>query len=282
APGRLFERGEPGGLVADAGGGSVEAPIDSGAQAGRRQPRARPQPPPQGIRLTIQVMDGQLLRVLGETEDALLASGLPIFSRAGMLVEPVAETMSASDGRTTTVARLRELSPESFLGPAAESAAFQKYDRKRNQWVDTDPPLRHVRVILASERRWRFPHVSGVITTPTLRPDGSLLSEPGYDPETELYLQPGLQLPPIPGHPTKDQPHAALELLIDLLAEFSFKRIGGERERRLNRSVALSGQLTPLVRGSLPTAPMHLIGAHMAGTGKSYLVDTDRRIVPQL
>ena len=182
--------------------------------------------------------------------------------------------MSASDGRTTTVARLRELSPESVLGPAAESATFQKYDRKRNQWVDTDPPLRHVRVILASERRWRFPHVSGVITTPTLRPDGSLLAEPGYDPETELYLQPGLQLPPIPDHPTKDQALAALKLLIDLLSEFSFKRIGGEHERRLNRSVALSGQLTPLVRGSLPTAPMHLITAHMAGTGKSYLVDT--------
>ena len=43
---------------------------------------------------------------------------------------------------------------------------------------------------------------------------------------------------------------------------------------RLNRSVALSGLLTPLVRGSLPTAPMHLTTAHMPGTGKSYLVDT--------
>ena len=271
---RLYEAAETCGLVADDGAASVLATIDSGAEAGRKQPRTRPQPPPQGARPTIQVMDGQLLRILGETEDALLASGLPVFSRAGMLVEPVAENMSASDGRKTVVARLRELSPESFLGPAAESAAFQKYDRKRNQWVDTDPPLRHVRVILASERRWRFPHVSGVITTPTLRPDGSLLTDPGYDPETELYLLLGLQLPPIPEHPTKDQAFAALKLLIDLLCEFSFKRIGGEHEKRLNRSVALSGVLTALVRGSLPTAPMHLIRAHMAGTGKSYLVDT--------
>jgi putative DNA primase/helicase len=223
-------------------------------------------------------MDGQLLRILGETEDALLASGLPIFSRAGMLVEPVAETMSASDGRKTVVARLRPLSPESFLGPAAESAAFQKYDRKRNQWVDTDPPLRHMRVILASERRWRFPHVSGVITTPTLRPDGSLLIDPGHDPETELYLLPGFQLPPIPEHPTKDQALTALKLLIDLLSEFSFKRIGGEHEKKLNRSVALSGLLTALVRGSLPTSPMQLVRAHMAGTGKSYLVDTTAMI----
>src|SRR5262249_33956109 len=271
---RLFEAAEICRLVADDGAQQAWATIDSGAAAGRQPPRTRPQPPPQGTaRPTIQIMDGQLLRVLGETEDALLASGLPIFSRAGMLVEPVTENMSAADGRKTVVARLRELSPESFLGPAAESATFRKYDRRRNQWVDTDPPLRHMRVILASERRWPFPHVSGVITAPTLRPDGSLLADPGYDSETELYLLSGFQIPPIPERPTKDQALAALKLLIDLLSEFSFKRIGGEHEKRLNRSVALSGLLTALVRGSLPTAPMLLVRAHMAGTGKSYLID---------
>src|SRR5262249_59923665 len=85
----------------------------------------------------------------------------------------------------------------------------------------------------------------------------------------------GIKCPPIPEHPTKDQALVALELLIGLLSEFGFKRsIGGEDELRLNRSVALSGLLTPLVRGSLPTAPMHLIGAHMAGTGKSHLLGT--------
>jgi Bifunctional DNA primase/polymerase, N-terminal len=272
---RLFEAAETCRLVADDGAAAALATIDSGIMDGKKQPRTRPQPLSQGgIRPTIQIMDGQLLRVLGETEDALLASGLPIFSRAGMLVEPVTENMSAADGRKTVVARLRELSAESFLGPAAESATFQKYDRRRNQWVDTDPPLRHMRVILASERRWPFPHVSGVITAPTLRPDGSLLAEPGYDPGTELYLSPGFQIPPIPEHPTRDQALAALKLLIDLLSEFSFKRIGGEHEKRLNRSVALSGLLTALVRGSLPTAPMLLVRAHMAGTGKSYLIDT--------
>ena len=272
---RLFEAAQICGLVADDGAQQVWATIDSGAAAGRQQPRTRPQSPLRsGTRSTIQLADGELLRILTEIEDALLTSGSPVFSRAGRLVEPVAETMTASDGRKTTVARLRELSPESFLAPIAEGATFQKWDRKRKALVETDPPLRYVRVLLATERRWRLPHVTGIITTPTLRPDGSLLAEPGYDSETELYLQLGLQLPPIPEHPTKDQALAALKLLTDLLSEFSFKRIGGEHEKRLNRSVALSGLLTPLIRGSLPTAPMHLIAAHMAGTGKSYLVDT--------
>ena len=84
---RLFEAAETCRLVTDDGAVSVEATIESGAQAGRKQPRTRPQPLSHGgIRPTIQIMDGQLLRILGETEDALLASGLPIFSRAGMLV----------------------------------------------------------------------------------------------------------------------------------------------------------------------------------------------------
>jgi bifunctional DNA primase/polymerase-like protein len=271
---RLYEAAEICGLVADDGAPSVWATINSGAAAGRQQPRPSSQSQTQTTLPIIELKDGEMLRILDEIEDALLVSGVPIFSRAGRLVEPVIESMAASGGRKTAVACLRELSPESFLGLAATSATFQKH--KRKNLVDTDPPMLHLRVILASERRWRFPHVTGVITTPTLRPDGSLLIEPGYDPETELCLVevPGFRLPPIPEHPTKDQANASLKLLVDLLSEFSFKRSGGEHEMRLNRSVALSALLTPLVRGSLSTAPLHLIRAHMAGTGKSYLVDT--------
>ena len=121
--------------------------------------------------------------------------------------------------------------------------------------------------------------MSGIITTPTLRPDGTLLADPGHDPETELYLLPGFQIPPIPESPTREQALKSLDLLNDLLCEFSFRqlkdgKVKSEVEKRLNRSVALSGLLTALVRGSLPTAPLHLVRAHMAGTGKSHLVDT--------
>jgi Bifunctional DNA primase/polymerase, N-terminal len=272
---RLFEAAETCRLVADDGAQQTWNTIDSGIMAGKQKPRSRPQPLSQsGTRPTIGLADGELLRVLTEIEDALLLSGLPIFSRAGTLVEPVTEIMPAADGGKTTVARLKELSPESFLPVIAEAATFQKWNVRRKALADTDPPLHHVRVLLASERRWRFPHVNGIITTPTLRPDGSLLADPGYDTETELYLAPGFSIPSIPEHPTKDQALAALKLLIDLLSEFGFKRsTGGEHEKKLNRSVALSGLLTPLVRGSLPTAPLHLIRAHMPGTGKSYLVD---------
>jgi hypothetical protein len=235
--------------------GSASAP---GASAAPHAPHVIP---------TIRLVDGQLPRAVEETERALVAAGLPIFARAGTLVEPVSETMIAANGRKTVIARLRALCPDSLLEPVAEAAIFQRFNRKRNLWVDVDPPLQLVRMILVREQRWTIPRAGGIITTPTLRADGSLFATPGYDPRSELYLLPGLQLPPIPEHPTEEEARAALELLADLFAEFSFK------DKQLDRSVALSGLLTALVRGALPTAPILLVHADTPGTGKSYLID---------
>jgi putative DNA primase/helicase len=90
-----------------------------------------------------------------------------------------------------------------------------------------------------------------------------------------------LQLPPIPERPTREQAEAALATLKGLFAEFSFQR------RELDCSIALSGLLTALLRGSLPTAPVYLIAADTPGTGKSYLVDViamiaDGRLCPAI
>src|SRR5262249_26116441 len=226
-------------------------------------------PPP--VLPTIYLEDGQLPRVVTEVEKALIAANTPMSPRAGMLVEPVKEARLAADGRKTVTARLRQLCPDSLLEPIAEAAILQRYNGKRKRWVHIDPPLQLARLVLTRERRWAFPHVAGVITTPTLRADGSLLSTEGYDPRSELYLTPGVQLPPIPERPTREQALKALERLTGLFREFSFS--DRERKKRLNQSVTLSGLLTASIRGSLPTAPVHLIRADTPGTGKSYLVD---------
>jgi putative DNA primase/helicase len=110
-----------------------------------------------------------------------------------MLVEPVSETWLAAGGRKTIAARLRPLCPDSLLEPMAEAAIFLRFNRKRNRWVKVDPTLRLARVLLTRERRWTFPRVAGVITTPTLRPDGSLLDASGYDPRPNFIYCPDLR-----------------------------------------------------------------------------------------
>jgi putative DNA primase/helicase len=218
---------------------------------------------------TIRIRSGQLPRVVKETEKAVLDSGVAIFARGGRLVYPVSESAPAANGGQTVMARLSEFMVDSFVEPVAEAAIFQRHSMRAKAWIDVDPPVQLVRMVLARERRWSFPRVAGVITTPTLRPDGSLLSVPGYDPRTELYLCLGLAMPTIPQAPTRDDARAALAVLKELFDEFSFKR----RAPALDLAVALSGVLTALLRGSLPTAPINLVRADTPGTGKSYLVD---------
>jgi hypothetical protein len=198
---------------------------------------------------TIRIRNGQLPRVVKEAEKAVLDSGAAIFARAGRLVYPVSESAPAANGGQTVMARLSEFTVDSFVEPVAEAAIFQRHNARAKTWVDVDPPVQLVRMMLARERRWSFPRVAGVVTTPTLRPDGSLFSVPGYDPRTELYLCLGLAMPTIPQAPTRDEARAALKALKDLFDEFSFKR----RAPALDLTVALSGLLTTLLRGSLPS-----------------------------
>jgi RepB DNA-primase from phage plasmid len=253
---------------------AASAPAASGAAPAASTSPAGPipAPAPHHVIPTIRIVAGRLPEIAAQIARALMANGAPIFVRGGMLVEPVTETTTAADGRKTVSAKFSSLTLDSLLWPIADAAIFQVFNRKRNAWVDVDPPLQLVRMVLAGERQWPFPRVSGNITTPTLRADGSLLAAPGYDAQSGLYLQSTLQLSPIPGRPTKEQARAALDMLIDLLSEFPFAK-PSNRSVSIDRSVALAGLLTAHVRGSLPTAPVILVRADTPGTGKSYLVD---------
>jgi hypothetical protein len=258
----------PSAPTAAVGGGIGSGGSGGGGSAGAAPGAASPPPQPHSHVLpTIQLRAGQLPRIVEETERALLAAGVDVFSRAGSLVCPVAEFAVAADGTRILTARLSVFTPDSFTEPVAGSAIYQRHSKRLKTWVDADPPVQLIRMVLARERKWAFPHISGIITTPTLRADGSLLATPGYDSRSELYLWLEFQLPPIPLNPTREQALEALATLKELFEEFSFQR------KALDLAVALAGLLTALLRGSLPTSPIFLIRADTPGTGKSYLVD---------
>jgi hypothetical protein len=203
------------------------------SQAAGLGPGAAPGTTPSATRAphvlpTIRLVDGQLPRSVEAAEHAMVSAGMEIYSRAGALVYPVKETRVAAKGRKTVTARLSVFSADAFIEPVAEAAIYQRWSVRKNAWVDIDPPVQLVRMVLSRERRWAFPHVSGIITTPTLRPDGSLLAAPGYDPRSELYLLPNLQLPPIAAHPARQDALAGLEKLKHLFREFSFQDKDGK------------------------------------------------------
>lgn len=241
------------------------------AVPGWRKPSASAQAArEQGERPLIRVKKGYISQAADEAESALANSTTPIFSRAGALVRPVVEAVPATQGRTTTVAKFRPLSTDETIDLLDQAAAFEGFDGRAKKWVRIDPPRPVAQILLAREGMWtHFPRVAGVITAPTLRPDGSLLIEAGYDPTTRLFLalDEHLELPEIPAKPTRAQAEVALRLLSDLIDGFAF--VGP-----IDRAVALSGIITAVVRGAMPVAPLHAIAANTPGTGKSLLVDT--------
>jgi putative DNA primase/helicase len=207
-------------------------------------------------RATIQVKAGELHILATKGEAAIRAAGLPIYQRGHSLVQPIVHhDVPASNGRTTTAAGLA-------------AAAWCKWNARQKTDVSCDPPDKVAAIILSRTGQWRMPRIAGVITTPTLRPDGSILSEPGYDAATRLYhaADPTLHLPAMAERPTRADAEQALDKLQDLQSGFPFVA-------DVDRSVGLSGVISAVVRGALPVSPMHAYKAPTAGTGKSYLVD---------
>jgi putative DNA primase/helicase len=214
---------------------------------------------------TIVALPSKLDELARAAEDAIIAMGLPIYQRGGNIVRPGFFKLPAADEGTTTTAVLHPLRKGGLRGVFCEAAYWETLDRKGKN-VPVDPPEAVALVLLDMVGNWRLPTVRGVLTTPTMRPDGSILTAAGYDAVTNYYLLDLPTMPELPPKPSKDQAVEALALMKGLLTGFPFKEVG-------SRSVALSAMLTAVVRGAMPVAPLHAMSAPTAGSGKSFCFD---------
>lgn len=219
--------------------------------------------------LEIELKAGQVAKAVDETQKAIIAAGRPVFVRGGVLVEPIWTKYPTIGEQTTTVTVFRAITIENLRYIVNKwGVKYLQWNDKKKKSVEIDPPDK-VLATLVKLGHWAFPRVAGIINSPTLRPDGSVLSDKGYDEKTQLWCWPddNFKLPEMPARPTKKDAQAALEMIKELLTGFAFQ------DEKLDRSVALAAILTTILRGAFDIAPMTLFMAHMAGTGKSYLVD---------
>lgn len=219
-------------------------------------------------RPTLEVVPGDIDQLATASDAALRDSGLPVFQRGSSIVIPVSHDVPASHGRMTVAAGLKELSTAGLIDHLAQAACFQHWNIRAKKMVPCNPPALVASVVLSRSGQWTLPSIAGVITTPTLRPDGTMLTATGYDPATRLFHvpDPNLHLPNMPSNPTRADAEHALEHLDSLLTDFPFVS-------EVDRAVALSMLITPMLRGMLPVAPLHAVRASTPGTGKSFLVD---------
>lgn len=102
------------------------------------------------------------------------------------------------------------------------------------------------------------------VTAPTLRADGSVLREVGYDAQEGLLLAAYTALPHVPEHPTFEQAREALATLWAPFRQFPF--VGP-----IDRGVHLAALLTAAVRPTLPVTPIFGYDAPAQGSGKTLL-----------
>jgi putative DNA primase/helicase len=206
-----------------------------------------------------------------ETQDLLIGARVPFYQRSGELVRPIIRTVQAAHGHLTRTAQLKTISATHLRDNMCRHAHWQRFDERKAKWVKTMAPINVADTLLERDGVWGFPEIVGVIATPTLRPDGTLLIKQGYDPKTRLLLIEPPPMPPITDNPTRDDALKALTLLEELVCESPFVD-------EASKSVALSGMITPVVRGAFPVAPMHASSAPVAGSGKSHLCDMNAAI----
>jgi hypothetical protein len=215
---------------------------------------------------TIIVTAGERHTAADEGIAALMEAKIPFYQRNRKIQRIAPVKAKDADGNLMMVPGIMTVDAAMMGRALGLSARWQRYDVRQKKHVSIDPPEPVVRQILGMVGEWPFAPLRGIVQCPTLRRDGTLLDREGYDEATGLVLTSSVPMPPISRPPTREEAKMAAKLLESLLEESPIKDPD-------SLAVALSMMITPVVRGALTVAPLHLISAPLAGTGKSYLAD---------
>jgi hypothetical protein len=220
-------------------------------------------------RRAIALLGGRLEQNLDEIEQALIEQRAGVFQRNGGLVLPGAVSVEVRDGEKIEASGLIEVCAGSLIEIITSAARLGRYDARAKKAVPVNCPPQVADAYMKRRGRWGLRPLTGIANAPTLRPDGSLLDQPGYDPATGLlYIpQPDVVFPPIPEMPTREDALAALAVLDELICKYLF--VSPEAH-----SVAIAAFLTGVIRRMLPTSPGFGFTSPVPGSGKGLLCDT--------
>ncbi len=212
-----------------------------------------------------KAVNDQVLAALAARGDLYDHNGsLSVISSESIADEPARKVI-----RHLGLASLREMISETCVfycwAKDPEGNSFKKLSRParwcyeailvRGQWLDI-PPIR------------------GIVTSPVLRADGSILQTQGYDIDSGLYVDLTEVFPFVSEEPTADDVQRAVDSLFDLTSDFPFNNAA-------SRAAWLASLLTPLAREAYRgcTGPLFLFDANVRGSGKSLLADINSLIV---
>jgi len=199
-----------------------------------------------------------------------LARDESVFQRAGELVHVITPltgpTRAPSSKEPRRDAPMIRALPSSVL--AARLAASARWvTQRKNEWVPCAVPRDVVAAVHALGEWGGIRAIVGVISAPTMRPDGSILQAPGFDASTGLLYWPSIRFPVVDDAPTREDASEAAESILDLVCDYPFAAPS-------DRSAWLALVLTIVARHLVShTVPFFAVDGNVRGCGKSTLVD---------
>jgi hypothetical protein len=207
---------------------------------------------------------------------AALALDPDVYQRSGALVRVVRDTSPAAKGIRRPFAPRIDLLPPPILRERLAAAArwyTVRHGAEGDESCPARPPVWCVQAVHARGEWEGVPHLEAVVEYPVMRPDGSLLVTPGYDPGTGLYLDARGDVPAVADRPTRDDAVRAGDELLALVDDFPFVAAA-------DRTAWLASLLTPLGRFAFAgPAPLFLAEANVRGAGKGLLLDVNARVL---
>lgn len=258
----------------------AKATICSGIEAGMKAPRSR-------IAKRLAREDGRpvflvsmedIPLMVAQAERALFqnaASG--VYQRGLELVHVVHDGVPPRPGlrRPPGAPIIRLLAHETLRAKISESSVWIRVNKEGGEYAVAPPSV--LAPTLAKQGEWpHIPYLTGVVSAPTLREDGSLIETPGYDDVSSLLYEPGSDFPPLPEINEENAQEiagqAAAAILDEVYSEFPF--VDPKESPGASRAATLSLLLTAVGRHTIfgPT-PLTASTASTAGTGKTLLLE---------
>lgn len=193
-----------------------------------------------------------------------------IYQRGGQLVRVVRDDSPARHGIRRPIAPRIDAIPAAILRDRLTAVADWVTIKVRGDDIDevpAHPPGWCVNAVCARGAWPGIRHLEAVVDCPVLRPDGTILCEPGYDASTGLLLEPAGTLPVLKDRPTHHDAVAARDRLLEIIDDFPFAA-------KMHKAAWLAALLTPLSRFAFTgPAPLFLADANVRGSGKGLLLD---------
>ena len=250
-----------------------EPPLDDGGylEALMRDAEAKPEQKSAIERTaTIRCIPGELPEIVDQAEAILCRHETNFYQRSGQLVRWCVSHPETVRGVTRPGGAVLILSQDAdfLLDRLNRLIQWERWNEREQEYRVCNAPRPVATILLARRGHWNAQRLVAVINAPTLRPDGSVLDQSGYDAATGLlFVNTAIEFEPIPQHPTRAQ-------ALDALAFLKNEVIGGfPFAQDHDRSAALSAMLTATVRHALKNAPMHTFTTPVMASGKSLLAD---------